>query len=69
MKQKESSDIDNQMGSDKAEKSKSTAIIDAGLIGMMIGIVIYSAVNNSIGFFTLIPLYLAYKILHKSKNE
>ena len=48
---------------------KSTSIINATLIGFLIGIVIYSIVKSSVGFFTLIPLFLAYKFINKSKFD
>jgi len=35
----------------------------------MIGVIIYSAVKNSIGFFTLIPLFFIFKLLQNSKND
>jgi len=47
---------------------KSASTINAVLIGFMIGIVIYSIVKNSVGFFTLIPLFFVYKIFNDSKN-
>ena len=53
----------------EAKKMKSTSIINATLIGFLIGIVIYSIVKSSVGFFTLIPLFLAYKFINKSKYD
>ena len=46
----------------------STATTTAVLIGIAFGIVLYSAVNNSLGFFTLIPLYFIYRFLN-NKND
>ena len=40
-----------------AKKMRTTAVQSALLIGFMIGIIIYSVVVNSVGFFTLIPLF------------
>jgi hypothetical protein len=54
---------------DKAKKKKSDAIMNATFIGFLIGIIIYSAVNNSLGFFTLIPLFLIYKLVNQAKNK
>jgi len=48
---------------------KSDSIISATLIGFMIGVVIYSVVKNSVGFFTLIPLYFAFRVFHKPENN
>jgi len=50
-------------------KRKSTTIINALLIGLLIGIVIYSLAKNSIGFFTLIPLYFIYRLVNKPKKD
>lgn len=48
---------------------KSTPITNAVLIGFLIGIVLYSVAKNSWGFFTLIPLFLAYKLINHSKHD
>ena len=53
----------------EAKKLKSSAILHALLIGIMIGIVIYSVAKNTWGFFTLIPLFFAYKLAGASKNK
>ncbi len=53
----------------EAKKMKSTAIINAVLIGFLIGIVLYSVMENSLGFFTLIPLFFAYKLINKPKHN
>lgn len=53
----------------EAKKMKSTSIINALLIGFLFGIIIFSVVKNSIGFFTLIPLYFIYKFFNKSKDD
>jgi ABC-type phosphate transport system permease subunit len=69
MKQKELSELTDQELLDKAKKMKSTSITNALLIGFMIGIIVYSIVKNSIGFFTLIPLFFAFKLFNDSKNN
>lgn len=61
--QKELSELTDQELLDKAKKKKSNSIMNALLIGFLIGIVIYSVVNNSLGFFTLIPLFFVYKLI------
>ncbi len=61
-----STDQDRQ---NEAKKMKSTAIMNALFIGVMMGIVIYSIAKNSWGFFTLIPLYFAYRLINNSKNN
>ncbi len=69
MTQKELSELTDQELLAQAKKMKSTAIINALLIGFMIGIIIYSIVKNSIGLFTLIPLFFVYKLFNNSKNN
>ncbi|MFT4524019.1 MAG: ABC-type Mn2+/Zn2+ transport system permease subunit [Bacteroidia bacterium] len=49
----------------EAKKMKSDAMMHAVLIGIMIGVVIYGVAKNNLGFLTLIPLFLAYKVFHK----
>ena len=68
MTQEELLKLTDQELLDEAKKMKSASIINALLIGFMIGIIIYSIVKNSVGFFTLIPLFIVYKIFNNSKN-
>ena len=49
----------------EAKKVQSTSILNAVLIGVLIGVVIYSFMKNSLGFLTLIPLFFAYKLINK----
>jgi len=53
----------------EAKKMKSSSITNALLIGTFIGIIIYSVVKSTVGFFTLIPLFIVYKLLNSSKND
>ena len=53
----------------EAKKMRSTSIINAVLIGLMFGIIIYSVVKSNVGFLTLIPLYFIYKIVNGSKKH
>lgn len=50
-------------------KRKSNSIINATLIGFLVGIVVYSVAKNSWGLFTLIPLFLIYKLVNKPKYD
>jgi len=52
----------------EAKKYKPSPLFDAFFIGFLVGIIIYSVVLNSWGFLTLIPLYLIYVFLKKSKR-
>lgn len=69
MNQKELSELTDQELLEEAKKMKSTSVINALLIGFLIGIIIYSAAKNTLGFFTLIPLYFIYKIVNGSKDN
>jgi len=69
MTQKEPSELTDQELLDEAKKMKSTSTMNAVLIGFMVGIIIYSTVKNSLGFFTLIPLFIIYKLVNNSKNN
>lgn len=68
MDEKELTEMTNKELGDP-ERIKSTRIINAAIIGFLIGIIFYSVVKNSWGFLTLIPLFLIYKLLNKSKRS
>ncbi len=65
MSHEELSELSDQELLDKAKKMKSASITSALLIGFMIGVIIYSVAKNTVGLFTLIPLFFAYKLLSK----
>jgi riboflavin transporter FmnP len=67
MAPKKLSELSDQELIHEAKKKKSSSITNALLIGFLIGILIYSIVKNSLGFFTLVPLFLAYKLMDNSK--
>jgi Na+/H+ antiporter NhaC len=67
MEQRKLTDLTDQELLQEAKKLKLASITNAVLIGFLIGIVFYSIVKNSLGFFTLIPLFLAYKLINNSK--
>ena len=69
MNQKNQSELTDQELLDLAKQKKSTAIINAFLIGLLIGIVIYGVAKNNLGFFALIPIFIAFKIFNKPKNK
>ncbi|MGL6126399.1 hypothetical protein BBI01_10555 [Chryseobacterium artocarpi] len=56
MKEKDLSELTDQELLDKKQKLKSGKIINAVLIGFLIGIAVYSSVKHGIGFFTIFPL-------------
>ncbi len=66
--EKELSKLSDQELLDQAKKMKSFSIINAFIIGFLVGIVIYSFAKNSWGFLTLIPLYFVYRMVNDPKN-
>lgn len=69
MEQKPLSELTDQELLQEAKKRKSTIIIDAVLIGFLLGIVFYSVVKSSFGFLMLIPIFLTYKLINKPKYD
>ena len=69
MNQKELSELTDQELLEEAKKMKSTSKINAALVGFFAGIIIYSIIVNSLGFFTLIPLFFIYKLVNNPKNN
>jgi uncharacterized membrane protein YfcA len=69
MQQKELTELTDQELLEEAKKMKSSSIIHALFIGAMIGVVIYSVVKNSFGFFGLILLFFAFKFFHNPENN
>ncbi|MGC4042030.1 MAG: FUSC family protein [Flavobacterium sp.] len=63
------SELTDQELLQEAKKMKSASIMNAVFIGFLIGIIFYSAMKNSLGLFTLIPLFFAYKLANKSKYD
>lgn len=54
---------------EEVKKKKSDAIQNALFIGFLIGIVIYGVAANGWGFFMLVPLFIAYKLISKGKTD
>jgi hypothetical protein len=50
------------------KKIKNNKMVNGFLIGICIGITVYSAVKNGFGFFTFFPLILAYLLFHKREK-
>ena len=66
---KELTELTDQELLQEARKAKTAAVINAVLIGFLFGIVFYSVMKNSWGFLTLIPLFLAYKLINNSNYK
>ncbi len=69
MKQKELTELTDMELLKESQKQKSTTIVNAVLIGFLAGIIIYSIWKNSLGFLTLVPLFLIYKLANKSAYD
>jgi hypothetical protein len=67
--QKELSAYTNQELLDEVKKLKSFSITNAFVIGFLIGVIIYSVIENTWGLLTLIPLYLIHKFANDPKNK
>ncbi len=52
-----------------ADQNAPTPVVDAFLIGFLIGIIIYGVAANALGFFALLPLFLIYLLLKKPKQQ
>ena len=50
------------------KKIKNSKMVNGFLIGMFVGIAVYSAVKNGFGFFTFFPLILAYLMFHNKEK-
>ncbi len=68
MEQKELSQLTDKELLELAKYNKPSPIIDAFFIGFLVGILIYSAVANTWGLVSLVPLYLIYIFLKKPKK-
>lgn len=68
MKQKDLTELSDQELLQEQKKTKKDNIAGAFLIGLFIGIAVYSTVTNGLGFFTFFPLFFAF-ILFNSKNK
>jgi uncharacterized protein YqhQ len=69
MEHKTLSSLTDQELLQEAKKQKSKAITNALFIGVLIGIVCFSVFKSGFGLFTLIPLFVAYKLINKPKYD
>lgn len=69
MKTESLAELNDQELLKKLKNIKTNKIIDAVAVGLTIGIVVYSAVQNGFGFFTFFPLMLTYLIVRNSNNN
>ena len=69
MKQQQLSELTDQELLAEAKARKSSSRTHAFLIGFMVAVVAYSVVKNTWGLFTLIPLFLIYKLTSKPNSS
>ncbi len=69
MEQKKLSELSDLELLQEAKKMKSAAILNAVLIGFVIGVILYGVVKNKMGFLTLILLFFAYKMINNNKPD
>jgi len=69
MKPEYLTELNDQELTQKIKKIKTNKIIDATIIGITIGIAIYSVVKNGFGFSTFLPLVIAYLLVRNSTNN
>ena len=70
MNKKQSNELTDEELLKESKKMKSTQIIDATLIGVLIGILIYSMIAGNFSyFFGIILLYAVYKLANKEKYK
>ncbi len=65
MELKELASLTDQELLAEAKKLKNANIGNAFLIGILIGIVVYSVSKSTWGLVTLLPLYMVYKLINK----
>ncbi len=68
MKQKELEGLSDEQLLKEKKKIQSNNIVNASLIGLCIGVMVYGAVKNGFGFFTFLPLVFVYFLSKNGKN-
>jgi hypothetical protein len=53
----------------KRKAVKSSLIVSATIMGFLIGVAIYSAFKNGIGFFTFFPLFFVFLIVRSQASN
>jgi len=68
MKQKELTDLTEEELLQEQKKMKSNNTVNGFLIGILIGIAVYSTVKNGLGFFTFFPLFFGFIAFNNRKK-
>ena len=69
MNRKELSELTDQELLEESKRIKPNPWLDAFLIGLLIGIIVYGVIINSMWFLAIIPLFLIYVLIKKSKKH
>lgn len=69
MEKKEFADLTNEELLNEKKKIQYNKTVNATLVGICIGIFIYSAVKNGFGFFTFFPLLLTYPFIKNGQKS
>jgi hypothetical protein len=69
MNQKELSKLTDKELLEVAKNNKPSPLLDAFFIGFLVGILIFGIVANTMGFLSLIPLFLIYGFLKKPRQH
>ncbi len=69
MQEKELTELNDQELLDKRKKIKSAHTTNSVIIGVLMGVIVYSVVKNGFGFFILFPLILIFIIIKNSKKD
>ncbi|MFL0354507.1 hypothetical protein [Xanthomarina sp. GH4-25] len=65
---KKLAELSNEELLEENNKIQYNKIVNAAIIGLCIGIAVYSAVKNGFGFFTFFPLLLTYPFIKNGKK-
>lgn len=68
MEPKELAKLTNEELLQEQKKTNSNKIIHAVLIGVLVGVSIFSTVKKGFGFFTFFPLFFVFLLLKKQKD-
>jgi len=68
MEHKELADLSNKQLLEEKKKIQYNKLINAILIGVCIGVAIFSAIKNGFAFFTFFPLLLTYPFIKNGKK-
>lgn len=69
MKKEDLTKLSNETLLEEQKKVKTMHQINAVLIGVTIGVAIYSTVKNGFGFFTFFPLFFAYLLANSRQKQ